>query len=180
MLGGFTEDLGFFAEHPLKLARDLRPVDSYSIQKNRNHAIFLAEEGKEEMFHVDLGVIPLSGLAGSILYGFLRFKSVSFVIHGMEKVLSGLIGGKRSRPLFRRGSEAYTLLMEQKIVVLHGFSGEEALAAMRAFKAGLPSCREAAFATTTEMNLEWKVAELVEHVGEEHRRFKENNQGRQD
>ena len=45
----------------------------------------------------------------------------------------------------------------QKIVMLHGFSPEEALAAMRALKSALPSAGDAAFATTTETNLGWKV-----------------------
>ena len=40
---------------------------------------------------------------------------------------------------------------------------------MRAIKAALPAAREAAFATTTATNVEWKVGELLEHVSEEHR-----------
>ncbi|HRY54376.1 MAG TPA: DUF3783 domain-containing protein [Spirochaetia bacterium] len=59
--------------------------------------------------------------------------------------------------------------MEQKVILLHGFSAEEAVAAMRAIKAALPAAREAAFATTTATNVEWKVGELLEHVSEEHR-----------
>jgi hypothetical protein len=59
--------------------------------------------------------------------------------------------------------------MGQKVILLHGFQPEEALAAMRAIKAALPAAREAAFATTTETNLSWKVADLLEHVSEEHR-----------
>jgi hypothetical protein len=59
--------------------------------------------------------------------------------------------------------------MEQKVILLHGFSTEEAVAAMRAIKGALPAAREAAFATTTETNLEWKVSELLDHVSEEHR-----------
>ena len=68
--------------------------------------------------------------------------------------------------------------MEQKIVLLHGFSGEETLAAMRALKSALPSASDAAFAMTTETNLEWKVKDLMEHVGEEHRQFKSMGAGR--
>lgn len=56
---------------------------------------------------------------------------------------------------------------------MHGFKPEEALAAMRALKAAIPSAGDAAFATTTETNLGWKVRELIEHVAEEHRRFRE-------
>jgi hypothetical protein len=58
---------------------------------------------------------------------------------------------------------------DMKVVVLHGFGPEEALAAMRALKAALPSAAGAAFATTTETNLLWKVGDLVEHIAEEHR-----------
>jgi hypothetical protein len=62
---------------------------------------------------------------------------------------------------------------EQKVVVLHGFSPEETVAAMRALKAALPSAADAAFATSTETNLGWKLADLVEHVSEEHRQYRE-------
>ena len=62
---------------------------------------------------------------------------------------------------------------EQKIVVLHGFTPEEALAAMRALNSALPSAADAAFATSTETNLGWKLAELFEHVTKEHRHYKE-------
>ncbi len=64
-------------------------------------------------------------------------------------------------------------MSDQKIIVLHGFNPEEALAAMRALKAALPNASDAAFATTTETNLGWKVGKLIEHVTEEHRRFRE-------
>jgi len=63
---------------------------------------------------------------------------------------------------------------DQKIVILHGFESEEVLAALRALKAALPSARDAAFATTTPTNLEWKLADLIEHVAEEHRQFRES------
>jgi hypothetical protein len=62
---------------------------------------------------------------------------------------------------------------EQKIVVLHGFTQDETIAAMRAIKAALPSAHDAAFATTTETNLGWKLGDLIAHVGEEHRQYKE-------
>jgi hypothetical protein len=62
---------------------------------------------------------------------------------------------------------------EQKIVILHGFESEEVLAALRALKAALPSARDAAFATTTPTNLEWKLSDLLEQVAEEHRQFRE-------
>ena len=62
-------------------------------------------------------------------------------------------------------------MSDQKIIVLHGFKPEEALAAMRVLKAALPSAADAAFATTTETNLGWKVGELMEHISEEHRGY---------
>jgi hypothetical protein len=62
---------------------------------------------------------------------------------------------------------------EQKVIVLHGFTPEEALVAMRALKAALPSAVDAAFATSTETNLGWKLKDLVEHVAEEHRQYRE-------
>jgi hypothetical protein len=64
-------------------------------------------------------------------------------------------------------------MTEQKIVLLHGFAPDETLAAMRALKAALPSAADAAFATTTATNLDWKVGDLVEHVAQEHRQFKD-------
>ncbi|HOX48124.1 MAG TPA: DUF3783 domain-containing protein [Spirochaetales bacterium] len=65
--------------------------------------------------------------------------------------------------------------MEEKIVILHGFTGDEAVALMRAVKAALPAAKEAAFATSTPTNLDWKLKDLVEHVAEEHRQFREQN-----
>lgn len=62
---------------------------------------------------------------------------------------------------------------EQKIVVLHGFTPEEALAAMRAVKSTIPSAADAAFATSTETNLGWKLKDLFEHVAKEHQQYKE-------
>jgi hypothetical protein len=61
----------------------------------------------------------------------------------------------------------------QKIIVLHGFSPEEAVVIMRAAKAALPAAADTAFAMSTETNLGWKLKDLFAHVGEEHRQFKE-------
>jgi hypothetical protein len=63
---------------------------------------------------------------------------------------------------------------QQKIVILHGFDQEEVLAVLRAVKAALPSARDAAFATSTPINMEWTLGDLLEHVSEEHRRFRES------
>jgi hypothetical protein len=64
-------------------------------------------------------------------------------------------------------------MKDQKIILLHGFKPEEALAAMKALKAALPSAGDAAFATTTETNLGWKLGDLIEHISEEHRLYRE-------
>lgn len=63
-------------------------------------------------------------------------------------------------------------MSEQKVVILHGFQPEEALAAMRALKSALASAGDAAFATTTETNLGWKVGDLIDHISEEHRQYR--------
>lgn len=55
-----------------------------------------------------------------------------------------------------------------KLVLFHGLDQDEAIKAMRAVKAALESQEGVAFAMTTESNLSWPVAELIEHVLEEH------------
>ncbi|MGO8695114.1 MAG: DUF3783 domain-containing protein [Rectinemataceae bacterium] len=70
--------------------------------------------------------------------------------------------------------------MDQRVVLLHGFTDEEALTAVRALKEALPSARDAAFATTTETNVGWKVGELLDHVSEEHRLYREMKADRKD
>ncbi len=72
-----------------------------------------------------------------------------------------------------RGLRLYSVPMDQKIVLLHGFSREEVLAAMKALKEAVPAFAEAAFATTTATNVGWKLGDLLEHVGEEHKAFTE-------
>jgi hypothetical protein len=62
--------------------------------------------------------------------------------------------------------------MEEKIVLLHGFTPDEAMLVVRAVKGALPSAADAAFATSTATNLEWKLSYLVEHVSEEHQQFR--------
>ena len=71
--------------------------------------------------------------------------------------------------------------MDAPVVLLHGFNNEQALALMRAAKkaaaeAGLdPS--SVAFAMTTPTNVEWKVADLLTEVTEEHEYMKNNPPG---
>lgn len=57
---------------------------------------------------------------------------------------------------------------EFKAVILHGYSGEQALAIMRAVKSLGIDADTTAFATTTPTSLDWKVRDLIEHLAEEH------------
>ncbi len=63
-------------------------------------------------------------------------------------------------------------MREGKLVLLHGFSNEEAVAMMRALKAAAADPGEIAFAVTTPTNLEWKIKDLVEQVRLEHEYLK--------
>ena len=63
--------------------------------------------------------------------------------------------------------------MEQKIVILHGFTADEAVAIMKAVKTTVPGAADVAVATSTETSLNWKLSYLVEHIAEEHRQFLE-------
>lgn len=58
-----------------------------------------------------------------------------------------------------------------KVIVMHGMTQDEAVKAMRAVKSALGISTEIAFAMTTETNMTWKLADLVEHVLEEHRQM---------
>ena len=65
-------------------------------------------------------------------------------------------------------------MREGKLVLIHGFSNEEAVALMRAVKAAVGDPAEIAFAITTPTNLEWKIKDLVDQVRLEHEYLKEN------
>lgn len=67
------------------------------------------------------------------------------------------------------------LPMDTKIVFLHGFTQDEAVALMRLVKSSPALAGDTAFAMSTPTNLEWKVADLVEHVTEEHEEMKKLN-----
>jgi hypothetical protein len=62
--------------------------------------------------------------------------------------------------------------MDTPVILMHGFSQEEALAVMRAAKAALKDPSAAAFAMTTQTSLDWKVSELLDHLAQEHRAHK--------
>jgi hypothetical protein len=68
--------------------------------------------------------------------------------------------------------------MATQVVLLHGFSSDQALAVMRAAKAAAAGTgadpSEIAFAMTTPTNLEWKVSQLLTDVAEEHDYMKKN------
>ncbi len=64
-----------------------------------------------------------------------------------------------------------------KVVVLHGFTGDEALQAMRAVKAALGKEADIAFSMTTETNKKWKLADLLAEVRDEHEYMKANPPG---
>jgi hypothetical protein len=63
---------------------------------------------------------------------------------------------------------------EGPMILLHGFSNQQALAIMRAVKAALPGPADIAFSTTTPTNLDWKLADLIREVREEHEYMKQN------
>jgi len=65
-------------------------------------------------------------------------------------------------------------MREGKLILLHGFSNQEAVTMMRAVKTATSDPGEIAFAITTPTNLEWKIKDLVDQVRFEHEYLKEN------
>lgn len=58
--------------------------------------------------------------------------------------------------------------MSEKLIMLHGFSQEEALGLLRMIKANQEDPRSVAFCMTTETNMDWKIKDLIADVTEEH------------
>ncbi len=58
--------------------------------------------------------------------------------------------------------------MASKVVFMHGFTAEEAFAAMRAVKAASADPDDIAFSMSTPNNVEWTVKDLIEELGREH------------
>jgi len=58
-----------------------------------------------------------------------------------------------------------------RAIVMYGLSKKEALEVMKAVKA-LPEMGEAAFAMTTDTNMEWPLGQLVFELSEEHKAMK--------
>jgi hypothetical protein len=63
--------------------------------------------------------------------------------------------------------------MDTKVVLLHGFTDEEARAVMGAVKSLVLPAGSVAFAMSTPTNVGWRVGELLAHVSEEHRLWTE-------
>ena len=64
-----------------------------------------------------------------------------------------------------------------KVVLLHGFSDEQALKAMRAVKAAFEGKEDIAFCVSTPTNAQWKVSDLVKDVRQDHEYLKKNPPG---
>ncbi len=62
--------------------------------------------------------------------------------------------------------------MDERVILMHGFSNQEALAEMRAVKAAVEEPGGIAFSLSTPTNLDWKVSRLIEVVREEHEHMK--------
>ena len=68
--------------------------------------------------------------------------------------------------------------MEAPVVIMHGFTKEQALAIMRAARKAAAEAgadpASIAFATTTPTNVEWKVSDLLSEVAGEHEYMRKN------
>ncbi len=68
--------------------------------------------------------------------------------------------------------------MNMPVILLHGFSNDQAVAVMRAAKKAAAETgldpTHIAFATTTPTNLEWKLKDTLAEVAEEHEYMKKN------
>ena len=61
--------------------------------------------------------------------------------------------------------------MNEKVILINGFSKDETMEIMRAVKNVLKNPQQVAFCMGTESNMQWKVKDLIEQVAEEHRRM---------
>jgi hypothetical protein len=68
--------------------------------------------------------------------------------------------------------------MDGKVVFMHGFTADEAFAAMRAVKAVSADPLSIAFSMSTQANLGWTVKDLIAEVGKEHAMMRDG--GRKD
>jgi hypothetical protein len=65
-----------------------------------------------------------------------------------------------------------------KIILLHGFSREEAMTVMRSVKSGWPDPKELIFATSTPNSVEMKLGDVLADLAEEHQYFREQQAGK--
>ncbi len=65
-------------------------------------------------------------------------------------------------------------MRDGKVILIHGFTNEQAFQVMRAVKAAVADPAEIAFAVSTPTNLEWKIKELVDQVRTDHEYMKQN------
>lgn len=63
---------------------------------------------------------------------------------------------------------------DERMILMHGFTNQEAVAIMRAVKSAAADPGGIAFSMTTPVNLEWTVSRLIEDVREEHEYMKAN------
>ena len=66
-----------------------------------------------------------------------------------------------------------------KVILLHGCSGEEIQAILKALKntLGNEKYQKFAFCTSTPTNMDWKLKDLIDDVWEEHEFMRENPPG---
>ncbi len=60
-----------------------------------------------------------------------------------------------------------------KVVIMHGFEKEEVFRIMKAIKETVENPKEIAFSMSTPTNLEWKLADIISDVREDHEYFME-------
>jgi len=63
---------------------------------------------------------------------------------------------------------------DERMVLLHGFNNQEAVAIMRAVKSVIEDPQGVAFSVTTPTNIQWQVGQLIREVREEHEYMKKN------
>ncbi|MBN2652181.1 MAG: DUF3783 domain-containing protein [Spirochaetales bacterium] len=75
----------------------------------------------------------------------------------------------------RLESDISESLVDEKVVLLNGFSREEVFAILKAVKAVVSDPKEVAFATSTPVNLDWKFKDIISDVSQEHKFFMQKN-----
>ncbi len=65
--------------------------------------------------------------------------------------------------------------MNEKVIIFHGFTGEELEILIKILKKDFPKYKDTILATTTETSLNWKVKELINELIEEREYFKKQS-----